>query len=125
MAAGLHQIRLMLFQFGLCSHDPTTTGGLGVDAVTSWERPPDQWARVVRHPTLFTQPHFSSHQQHRDGIANIVGYWAQYRILGGVSLFDHSKKWGDESSEPNTYVQCNRARVTYHICQLVFSTSFV
>lgn len=100
-------------------HEPRTTENMSVDDVTTWERPPDEWARVVPHPTLFTQSHFIGHDKYPDGIADMVGYWAEDRILGGVLLFDHSVSWNDANPEPNAYIHCGRAKVTYRICQLL------
>ncbi|RNJ58394.1 hypothetical protein D7B24_004846 [Verticillium nonalfalfae] len=118
-ASAIHQIAVLLFQRNLRLHDRTTTDTLDVDEVTSWERPPDMWARVVPHPTLFTQSHFVAHEQYPDGIADMVGYWAEDRILGGVILFDHSSSWHDQNIEPNAYIHCGRDRITYRICQLL------
>lgn len=116
-ACALHQIGVLLFQVDKL-HDPTTTQGLDIDDVTSWERPPDQWARTKPWPTLFMHLHFGAHEQYPNGIADIVGYWAENRILGGVALFDHSQPWSDDN-EPNVYFQCSRSRVTFRVCQLL------
>jgi hypothetical protein len=101
-------------------HHSSTTENLGVDAVTMWERPPDKWERVKPDPTLFVQTHFVAHEKYPDGIADMVGYWAEDRILGGVLLFDHSDTWSDETRpEPNAYIHPGRDKVTFRICQLL------
>lgn len=92
-----------------------------MDEVTSWERPPDEWARVAPHPTLFTQSHFIAHKQYPDGLADMVGYWAENRNFGGVILFDHSAAWDDATPEPNAYIHSGRAKITFRICQLLDS----
>ncbi|KAK7425072.1 hypothetical protein QQZ08_008348 [Neonectria magnoliae] len=81
-ASAIHQIAVLLMQLNLRLHDPATTEGLDVDHVTAWERPLDQWARVVPYPTLFSQSHFIGHAQYPDGVADIAGYWAEDRIMG-------------------------------------------
>ncbi|KAL2204793.1 hypothetical protein CC79DRAFT_920575 [Sarocladium strictum] len=103
-------------------HDPRTTDDLGVDAVTDWERPPDNWARFGPDPTLFIHTHFAAHEKYPNGIADMVGYWAENRIPGGVLLFDRSRVWNDETSpEPNAYIEAGRNSVTFRICQLLDS----
>jgi hypothetical protein len=88
--------------------------------VTVWEREPDEWARIEPHATLFVQTHFLAHEKYPDGIADMVGYWAEDRIIGGVLLFDRSQAWSDdENPEPNAYIHPNRDKVTFRICQLL------
>ncbi|CRK14895.1 hypothetical protein BN1708_011300 [Verticillium longisporum] len=118
-SSAVHQIAVLLFQLNLRVHDRTTTDNLNVDEATSWECPPDMRARVVPHPTLFTQSHFVAHEQCPDGIADMVGYWAEDRILGGVILFDHSSPWNEQDIEPNASIYCGRDKITYRICQLL------
>ncbi len=48
----------------------------------------------------------------------MVGYWAEDRILGGVTLFDHSQLWTDDN-EPNVYFHSGRVTITSRICQLL------
>ncbi|KAM0247820.1 hypothetical protein ACHAP5_003830 [Fusarium lateritium] len=116
-ACVLHQIGVLLSQMEKL-HDPSTTNGYDIDCTTKWERPPDQWARVVPWPTMFIKTNFVAHEQYPNGIDDIVGYWAENRILGGVSLFNHSQSWGADD-EPNVYFSCTRANVTFRVCQLL------
>ncbi|PYI00330.1 hypothetical protein BO78DRAFT_434501 [Aspergillus sclerotiicarbonarius CBS 121057] len=39
-------------------------------------------------PTHLYHTHFVDHDQYPMGVADVVGYWAEYHILGGVVLFD-------------------------------------
>lgn len=117
-AVALHQIGVWLFQLGLRLHDPATTEGLSIEAVTQWEPEQNPFTRLVPDPTLFIQPHFAASEQYPDGLADVAGYWAEDRILGGVVLFDKSQTW-KSGNEPNMYFQCNRRRTTYRICQLL------
>lgn len=100
-------------------HDAATTQGKDIDSVTIWEREPDEWARSIPYPTMFTHPSFQAVEQYPNGLADIVGYWAENRILGGVSLFDRSQDWDGTTPEPNLYFQPSRYNVTYRICQLL------
>ncbi|KAK0384085.1 hypothetical protein NLU13_8174 [Sarocladium strictum] len=118
--SALHNIAVHLFQLKTELHDPSTTDGLGPEAVTLWEREPDEWARIEPHATLFVQTHFLAYEKYPDGIADMVGYWAEDRITGGVLLFDHSQAWSDDKNpEPNAYTHPNRDKVTFRICQLL------
>lgn len=83
-----------------------------------WERPPDGWPRIPAEPTLFIHSQFTAHEQYPNGIADIVGYWVEDRVLGGVPLFDHSQVWKDED-EPNVYFQSCRRSTTFRVWQLL------
>ncbi|KAF5585299.1 hypothetical protein FPCIR_8380 [Fusarium pseudocircinatum] len=99
-------------------HDPATSAGHGVESTIKWERPPDDLCRFPPKPTMFIASQFTAHDRYPNGVDDMVGYWAENRILGGVALFDHSQAWtGDD--EPNVYFQCTRARVTFRVCQLL------
>ncbi|RWA09825.1 hypothetical protein EKO27_g5310 [Xylaria grammica] len=102
----LHRVTVDLFR----------KGSSDIDAVTSWKPPPSNWPGKAPWPTLFAHPTFTAHEQYPDGVADMVGYWAEDRILGGVALFDRSQAWGDE--EPNAYFQSSRPERTYRIYQL-------
>lgn len=123
-AHALHQIALHLFQKFENHHSPETTTGLDVEAVTLWKRhddPPELFPPLPPFPTLFTHGAFTAHKYYPNGVADMVGYWAQDRILGGVALFDHSRNWGvdQRDREPNMWYQSARAGLTYRICQLL------
>ncbi|KAF7536451.1 hypothetical protein G7054_g4584 [Neopestalotiopsis clavispora] len=118
-AVALHQIGVLLFQLQLELHDPRTTHGLDIESVTSWEQEPKPpFPRIVPDPTLFTNPRFTAQDQYPNGLADVVGYWAENRILGGVLLFDRSQNW-ELDNEPNAFVDCSRYDVTYRTCQLL------
>ncbi|KAF5544031.1 hypothetical protein FPHYL_11138 [Fusarium phyllophilum] len=116
-ACSLHQIGVGLSQLEKV-HDPATTAGHDVESTIKWERPPDDFCRTPPKPTMFIATQFTAHDRYPNGVDDMVGYWAENRILGGVALFDHSQAWtGDD--EPNVYFQCTRARVTFRVCQLL------
>lgn len=100
-----------LIQLDLGLHNPASTNGLSIENVTLWERAPDC-------PTMFTHPFFTAHEQYPNGVADMVGYWAEDRIFGGVALFDHSQDWG-EYSEPNAYFHSGRDSATFRIWQIL------
>ncbi|KAI0403869.1 hypothetical protein F4802DRAFT_569688 [Xylaria palmicola] len=124
VAVALHQIAVYLFQKGSRLHDQhclpiqSSEGSSDVDAVTSWKPPPSDWPDEEPWPTLFAHPAFTAQDQYPSDVADIVGYWAEDRILGGVALFDRSKPWEDEDEEPNVYFQSSRPKLTYRIYQL-------
>ncbi|KAI1349767.1 hypothetical protein F5Y01DRAFT_316440 [Xylaria sp. FL0043] len=124
VAVTLHQIALYLFQNGPrlhdrhCSYSQYPENNSQIDAITSWKPPPSKWPGKEPWPTLFAHPAFTAHEQYPAGVADMVGYWAEDRILGGVALFDRSKTWDNEIEEPNVYFQSSRPKRAYQIYQL-------
>ncbi|EWG51091.1 hypothetical protein FVEG_10186 [Fusarium verticillioides 7600] len=92
--------------------------GVQLSQLEKWGRPPDDLCRFPPKPTMFIATQFTAHDRYPNGVDDMVGYWAENRILGGVALFDHSQAWTGED-EPNVYFQCTRARVTFRVCQLL------
>lgn len=84
VAVALHQLAVLLHKLGdLQQHDEWKL----------WKPPnryigPNFWPDPEPYPTLFFHAWFQEHKQYPDGIADMVGYWAEARILGGVVLFD-------------------------------------
>jgi hypothetical protein len=74
--------------------------------------------------TLFSHPYYGAKNQYADGLADVVGYWAEDQIFGGVVLFDRSQTWrdldgeGSGSPEPNFYMHSARADVTFRLWQV-------
>ena len=95
----------------------STDAGNTIERVTAWTRAPDRWAKTVPWPTLFTHPQFTAYKRYPAGVADMVGYWAEDRILGGVTLFDRSRTWAE--NEPNAYFHSARAGGTFRIYQLL------
>jgi hypothetical protein len=86
--------------------DPTYT----VKAVTK----PDPDSGQFRSP--FYHPEYEEEDQYPDGIADVVGYWAENRILGGVVLLDRSDSWDDERNpEPNVFLHSDYDKVTVRV----------
>ncbi|RWA14479.1 hypothetical protein EKO27_g559 [Xylaria grammica] len=128
VAVALHQLAVCLFQKDyLPLHDrfgapcQSSAGASDIQAVTSWTPPPLKSSLAPAKaplPTLFAHPAFIAHEQYPDGVGDMVGYWAEDRILGGVSLFDRSQLWENGDEEPNIYFQSSRPQKTWWIWQL-------
>jgi hypothetical protein len=80
----IHQIAVQLFKLDTSHHKN--------DGIASWEPLKDDtfWALFPQGapPTLFRHEWYSDYDKYPDGVADVVGYWAEARIMGGVVLFD-------------------------------------
>ena len=47
--------------------------------------------RAVEPPTPFYHRAYRAHEQYPRGVADMVGYWAEAKIFGGVVLFDRGE----------------------------------
>ncbi|KAK3313960.1 hypothetical protein B0H66DRAFT_567468 [Apodospora peruviana] len=137
VAIAVHQIAAVLFQLEASGHKD--------DGVTDWAPRSDDelWWRINPDgplPTLFCHSWYVDYEQYPDGVADVVGYWAENRILGGVVLFDRNdpvkaeeeeRKDEEESdddydlpphqADPNAvYLHPERGgNVPYRICKLL------
>ncbi|KAK4645123.1 hypothetical protein QC761_311060 [Podospora bellae-mahoneyi] len=113
----LHQAAVMLFKLDTSLHKH--------DGITEWAPPKDDdlyWRFYPKgpFPTLFRHPWYVDQDQYPDGVADMAGYWAEARILGGVVLFDRrSSDDTPEADEHAIYLHPNRGLVTYRICRLL------
>ncbi|KAF5537314.1 hypothetical protein FMEXI_10004 [Fusarium mexicanum] len=87
IAIAVHQIVVILFSLEDGLHKN--------DGVIEWAPPKSDkfwWAHCPDgpEPTMFFHPWYLSHPRYPNRVANMVGYWAESRILGGVVLFDRS-----------------------------------
>ncbi|KAH7026608.1 uncharacterized protein B0I36DRAFT_366150 [Microdochium trichocladiopsis] len=111
VAEAVHNITAGLFRRDMKLYDDSeqpvadedtgkTPAPLTVDDIVNWRRPVKDPMFPPREPwpTLFTHPMFVAHKQYPAGVADMVGYWAEDRILGGVVLFDHQHD--DEETQP-------------------------
>lgn len=96
---------------------------------------------VPPRPTLFNHPYYVDLEIYPEGLADIAGYWAEDRIVGGIVLFDrradprdphdaagHQSNEEDRGEEaggrnlaehpPNIWLHPARDHVTDRICQL-------
>jgi len=85
VATAVHQLGAIVYQMNLRLHDGD------VDSVVNWSMPPDLWGNVWEvpkpPPALFNLPHYGAHDIYPEGAADMVGYWTEDRILGGVVMF--------------------------------------
>lgn len=88
VAVAIHRIAVVLHQ----------TSGDNHRDITSWFKVPTEaqrkdrglprWIRDPKPPeTLFYHSEYKNKGAYPDGISDVVGYWAENRILGGVVLF--------------------------------------
>ncbi|CAM1507741.1 Fc.00g045890.m01.CDS01 [Cosmosporella sp. VM-42] len=110
-AVAVHQIAVLLFQLDSSVHQD--------DTITSWKPPKDNatWWRFNPNgppPTLFSHNWYVDYGQYPNGVGDMVGYWAEGRILGGVVLFD--RRTPDLN---DVFFHADREEVTYRIYQLL------
>ncbi|KAJ3546900.1 hypothetical protein NM208_g1782 [Fusarium decemcellulare] len=116
VAVAVHQIAVLTFDLDESLHKN--------DGVTSWEPPKDPRAsplpshlRDLPSPiTLFYHTAYSLKERYPNGIGDMVGYWAENRILGGVVLFDRGES-GFECKD--IYFHSDRQGVTFRIYKLL------
>lgn len=103
-----------------------------VDGATSWNwEPPRQgggYPSLAPPPpweTLFSHPYYVAQNQYPNGLADVVGYWAEDRIFGGVVLFNRSQTWRCRDGEgpgappePNFYMHSARDHATFRLWQV-------
>ncbi|KAK3682229.1 hypothetical protein B0T22DRAFT_413389 [Podospora appendiculata] len=118
-AVAVHAIAVYLFKLGTSLH---TEDGIGIwvpskheDDVLFWRfNPEGAW------PTLFRHAWYVNHERYPDGVADMVGYWAEARILGGVVLFDRRDPESSPKVQPDSvWLHGDREAVTYRIYRLL------
>ncbi|KAK3377450.1 hypothetical protein B0H63DRAFT_218904 [Podospora didyma] len=115
IAVAIHQIAVLLFKQDTSRHKD---GG-----IVSWippEEPDHDWWFTLHPdgplPSLFAHSWFTNFAHYPEGVADMVGYWAEARILGGVVTFDRQSPESDD-----VYFHPDRSHVTYRICLLLDS----
>lgn len=104
----LHQIGVLLFQLDFRVHRAD------VDRFTNWKMPPiEGLVDVPPRPTLFNHHAYLDADIYPEGVADIVGYWAEDRILGGVAVFDRRAEDAATMELPNIYFHSCRRRQTH------------
>ncbi|POS75105.1 hypothetical protein DHEL01_v206505 [Diaporthe helianthi] len=102
----LHQIAVDLFKRDdLRSHshqEIDTVTSCAIVPPKSLTLKPDAYAVTVPpRPTLFNHPYYVDLDIYPEGLADIVGYWAEDRIIGGIVLFDRKADPRDPRDRPN------------------------
>lgn len=124
VAVAVHQVAVLLYQ----NNPDLSTPGSALQAVHTWTPPRDDadgslWWRFNRDgppATLFLHTWYRDHAQYPHGAADVAGYWAENRVLGGVVLFDREAgaRGGDGTESDAVYLHPDRQEVTYRICLL-------
>jgi hypothetical protein len=114
VAVAMHGIGTLLFQLWLRLHDGD------IESIDQWsERPPDAAPLdFPPRPTLFNHVGYLAHDVYPDGVADLVGYWAEDRILGGVTVFDRNSEQQAPEFPPNVYFYSSRPSITNRYYQL-------
>lgn len=115
-AEAVHQLAVLLFNTGTNLHPD--------GRIASWVPPKDHVFWEINPegawPTLFYHHWYTNHEEYPNGIADMVGYWAEARIFGGVVLFDRRNPDQDPAADTNAiWFHSDRAEVTYRIYQLL------
>jgi hypothetical protein len=63
-------------------------------------------AALEGRPTDFMHEDYLDLQQYPKGVADVVGYWAEYHLFGGVVLFDRGESGTGVSIFPSNPVYC-------------------
>lgn len=106
VAAAVHQIGVLLFRADNKLHTKEE-----IETIVSWKWDA-HWVELgdrrgvweeplPPRPTLFYHVEYMDHDQYPDGLADVAGYWAEDRILGGVALFDRGTAGTEVSSHPH------------------------
>ncbi|KAK4247303.1 hypothetical protein C7999DRAFT_32280 [Corynascus novoguineensis] len=123
IAAGIHQIAAILYQ----SDDKVHTKEHILNVVL-WKEESERTDIGCRDlvlqehpdppPTLFYHYEYMDHQQYPYGLADVAGYWAEDRILGGITVFARGKS-GTECND--IYFHSARADYTPRVWRLLDS----
>ncbi|KAK4442731.1 hypothetical protein QBC34DRAFT_363206 [Podospora aff. communis PSN243] len=117
VAVAVHQFAALVYQLDLRLHRGD------VDAVVQWvdPLPADYTGPVLENtlpPTVFYHSLYTAADVYPEGISDMVGYWAEDRIFGGVVVFDRRAEEADATRPTNVYLHPNRKSVTGHVTQL-------
>lgn len=63
-------------------------------------------AALEGRPTDLMHEDYHNLQQYPKGVADVVGYWAEYHLFGGVVLFDRGESGTDVSNVSSNPVYC-------------------
>lgn len=88
VAVAIHEIAVKLYKLNLDLGRHTD--------LTTWAAPTSlqnfyQVYPTGQLPTLFMHRNYRDFEQYSNGVADIVGYWAEAQIFGGVVLFDRRR----------------------------------
>lgn len=122
VAVALHQFAVLLHELEFRMHRGD------IEYMINWTMPKpeyegDDWEPIKPLPTIFNSPYYCDWEIYPQGVADMVGYWAEDRILGGVVVFDRRAELDADGKltgePPNIYLHPNRAKVTLRVTQLL------
>ncbi|KAK0732296.1 hypothetical protein B0H67DRAFT_525917 [Lasiosphaeris hirsuta] len=122
VAVALHQFGVLLHQLEFRMHQGD------IEYMINWTMPkPDYegefWQPFKPLPSIFNNPYYSDWEVYPESVADMVGYWAEDRILGGVVIFDRRAELdadgGLTGEPPNIYLHPSRDNVTFRVTQLL------
>lgn len=108
VAVAIHQIAVHLYSLDSCHNED--------DTIRTWT-PPVRFVAGIRladippPPSMFNHPYYTYPDQYPNGVADVVGYWAENRILGGVVLFNRKKSDYEVSFTTSTTLKMTVVRV--------------
>jgi hypothetical protein len=84
VAVAVHQVAILVYHLDQSLHKE--------ERLEAWTTPIEYDGDIPLKiigpfPTLFFTSFYDHPEQYPDGVADVVGYWAENRILGGVVLF--------------------------------------
>lgn len=96
IAVAIHQTAVYLYELDLDlgGHKDLVTWVAPANDTVFYQFYPDG-----KLPCLFIHKQYRDLEQYRNGAADIVGYWAEAQIFGGVVLFDRRKSHDREPYE--------------------------
>lgn len=105
VAVSIHQIAVTLYKLDLSlgnHRDWAAWVAPTSDKVFYWGHPDGKL------PTLFYHDQYQERSQYSEGIADMVGYWAESQIFGGVVLFDRRRPDEREPHEDVSFLPSSR-----------------
>ncbi|KAH8180134.1 hypothetical protein LIA77_01653 [Sarocladium implicatum] len=122
LAVTVHDIAVQVYKLDTNRHSK--------DGIIEWEPPKSNFVFWDNYPdgalpTLFRHPWYEDYDQYPNGVADMVGYWAENRIIGGVTLFNRGQRqkedlsYYDDEENDEVYLHPDRGSVSYRIFQLL------
>lgn len=123
VVVALHQFGVHLHRRGFRMHRGD------IEYMINWTMPEDSSGGRVKlnpwkpPPTISNHPFYHDSDIYPDGVDDMVGYWVEDRILGGVVFFDRRAELDDNKDltgeTSNTYIHPARPKVMMHVAQLL------
>ncbi len=109
----MHGLAVLLSRRGHGIHDAVWAAKDAAYTVNTVRRANEEAGRGL---SPFGHPEYRMTEQYPDGEHDVVGYWAENRIFGGVVLLDRSDSWDDQlNPEPNVFFHSSYHDVTFRV----------